>query len=67
MTHFDYQVSREILLDDPPFYRLIMAAMRKADTRNAAILKSVFPAVWGELMDRYHAPGGLLPGEGGAS
>lgn len=67
MSHYDYKVSREIAATDPPFYALIMAAMRKADTPNAALLKAAFPDVWDELMNRYHAAGGVLPGDGGAS
>ena len=63
MSYFDYQASRVLVAADPPFYAIIMAAMRKADTHNAALLRLAFPAVWDELYDRYHAPGGLLPGE----
>lgn len=63
MSHFDYQTSKLIVLQDYPFYALIMAAMRQADTLNAALLREAFPRVWTELENRYHAPGGLLPGE----
>lgn len=48
-----------------PFYALIMAAMRQADTANAERLRHMFPVVWDELQARYHAPGGLLPGDDG--
>jgi len=51
------------LRNDPPFYALIMAAMRKADSSNTDKLAAAFPDVWGELKARYHAPGGLLPSE----
>lgn len=60
MSYFDYQVSREIASHDYPFAALVMAAMRKADTSNAAKLRAAFPEVHDELLARYHAPGGLL-------
>jgi hypothetical protein len=63
MSHYDYECSKEILSDDPPFYALIMAAMRKADNHNLARLRDVFPGIWDELQQRYNAPGGLLPAE----
>lgn len=64
MSHYDYECSKRILLDsDPPFYALIMAAMRKADTENCAALQRAFPTVWLELQHRYNAPGGFLPAE----
>lgn len=47
-------------LSDQPFYALIMAAMRKADSYNAEKLRYVFPEVWVELQERYNAPGGFL-------
>lgn len=63
MSLFDYRASQRILQDDPPFYALIMAAMRKADTANAGMLRFAFPVTWHELQARYDSPGGLLPGE----
>ena len=60
MSAYDYQVSREIADRDEPFYALLMAAMRRADTKNLEKLQSVFPRVWEELQDRYDAPGGIL-------
>jgi len=65
MNLYDYQVSQQISEGDPPFYALIMAAMRKADTFNMAKLQRAFPAVYAEVSARYNAPGGMLPGEGG--
>ncbi len=61
MSHHEYIVS--IKLQDTPFYALIMAAMRRADSDNVEKLKRMFPETWSELFDRYHAPGGVLPGE----
>ncbi len=63
MSRYDYEVSKAIMADDPPFYAVIMAAMRGADTRNAALLQEAFPDVWYELQARYNAPGGMLAGE----
>lgn len=63
MSKFDYDISRKIAAEDYPFYALIMAAMRKADSNNVAKLQSMWPNVWEELQARYNAPGGLLPGE----
>jgi hypothetical protein len=60
---FDYRASREISDSDPPFYALIMAAMRKADTANMARLRAAFPDVYDEFEARYNAPAGVLPGE----
>ena len=61
MSYYDYRVSADIAMHDYPFYGLIMAAMRQADTANLAKLCAVFPEVWVELDERYHAPGGILP------
>ena len=61
MSYFDFQVSNSIALRDYPFDSLIMAAMQKADTANLAKLCEVFPEVWVEFDERYHAPGGILP------
>jgi len=63
MSHYDYATSQEISAKDPPFASLIMAAIRKADTKNTFILGNAFPEIFAELTVRYNAPGGLLPGE----
>ena len=63
MSLFDYEASKMIIVKDPPFYGLIMAAMRKADSNNLFNLKIAFPAVWVELHERYNAPGGVLEGD----
>jgi hypothetical protein len=57
---YDYEVSRRISATDPPFYALIMAAIRKADTVNTALLRAAFPDVYAEFQARYNAPGGQL-------
>lgn len=63
MSHHDYIIGRRISSEDHPFYALIQAAMRQADTDNAVKLKTAWPEVWKELQARYNAPKGLLPGE----
>ena len=60
---YDYKASQAISVQDYPFYALIMAAMRQADTFNLESLKSIFPDVFTELRERYNAPGGLLRDE----
>lgn len=60
MSRFDYEASKKISMEDYPFYALIMAAMRQADSTNLSRLRSAFPAVWDELQARYHAPGGII-------
>ncbi len=63
MSLYDYEKSKEISKEDPPFASLIMSAGRKADTHNFAKLKLMFPEIISELKIRYDAPGGLLPEE----
>ena len=61
MSYHEYCVSIAIDRHNYPFYALIMAAMRRADTCNMEHLKIAFPAVYRELERRYHALGGQLP------
>lgn len=63
MSLYDYQVGQAISAEDPPFYALIQAAMRQADTDNLELLQRAWPHVWAELQARYHAPGGRMEGE----
>lgn len=63
MSLFDYERSREIDKRDEPFYALVMAAMRRADTINLNKLRDAWPEVWTELQARYNAPGGRLENE----
>lgn len=70
MTLADYQhgqtIYHDALLSSPegdPFYALIMAAFRAADTKNQALLRHCWPDHIRELCIRYEAPGGLLPAE----
>lgn len=63
MSFHDYQESHRVSTGDTPFYALIMAAMRRADTANLMLLREVWPGTWAELDARYNAPGGVLPGD----
>ena len=67
MSLYDYQWSTTREMLGAPFYGLIMAAMRGADTPNTEKLRAAWPEVWDELYARYHAPGGLLDGEEAAA
>lgn len=60
MSLYEYKVSQEISAEDPPFYALIMACFRKADTYNQGLLRIAFPQKWNEFIGRYNAPGGRL-------
>ena len=64
MSLYDYRAAQEIVKADPPFYALIMAAMRKADTWNMAKLRTAFPDTYREVEARYNAPGAVLPEDG---
>ena len=57
---YNYWDSQEIAKEDPSFYGIVMAAMRKADSYNSAKLIAAFPEVYDELLQRYNAPGGAL-------
>lgn len=63
MSLYDYYVSRDISVQDPPFAALIMAALRKADTSNFVKLRKAFPDIAVEFIARYDAPGGRLEGD----
>jgi hypothetical protein len=60
MSLYDYKKSLLIECQQYPFYALIMAAMRQADSDNRERLCDAFPEIWNELQARYHAPGGVL-------
>lgn len=60
MSRYDYELSQQLSMGDPPFAALIMAAMRKADSSNLILLRQAFPVEFSELHERYHAPGGML-------
>lgn len=63
MSLYDYEMGRDIAARMFPFYAIIQAAMRQADTDNLEKLKAAWPEVWTELQARYNAPRGRLPDE----
>lgn len=63
MSLYDYKKSQEISKEDPPFASLIMAASRKADSKNFRILQLSFPEIMAEMQARYDSPGGVLDGD----
>lgn len=63
MSFFDYQASLKLETEDVPFYALIMAAMRRADSDNLDKLKKMYPETWAELTHRRHTPEGKYPSE----
>jgi hypothetical protein len=67
VSRYAYEMSREIQIYRHelrwPFYALIMAAMRDADTINLMRLRMCWPEVFAELEARYNAPGGRLPSD----
>ena len=63
MSLHEYERSKEIAAQDQPFYALIMAAMRQADSINTERLKAQWPQTYIELQARYDAPGGLIGDE----
>lgn len=63
MSLHEYLMSQRLEREDYPFYSLVMAMLRKADTGNVAKIKAAWPGVYDEMMRRYHAPGGALTPE----
>lgn len=64
MSLYDYRWSLEAGKNDPPFYGLLMAAIRKADTINCEKIRAMWPELWEEFRRRYNAPDGILPEDG---
>lgn len=64
LSLYDYRWSLKISEEDPPFYGLLAAIIRKADTENLARLRAMWPKEVADLERRYHAPGGVLPEDG---
>lgn len=63
MSRHEYEVSKFIAMQDYPFYALVMATMRQADTMNKIQLQRAFPTTWEELCARYDSPSGRLLGD----
>lgn len=60
---YDYQISQQLAVQDLPFYGLLFALIRRADTRNTELIRQAWPEVYDEFVTRYNSPGGWLPGE----
>jgi hypothetical protein len=60
---YDYEQSRAIDALRPTFAAIVMAAARKADSDNLALLERCWPEIVSEMRARYDAPGGVLKGE----
>jgi len=63
MSLYHYDISKDIASRDYPFYGIIMAAMRGADSHNLEKLRAAWPEVYDEFKSRYWAPGGVLDGD----
>lgn len=64
-THEEYQLSKSVTLLDAPFYSMLCALFRQADSENLTLLQETFPHELDTFKKRVNAPGGLLPGERG--
>lgn len=58
-----FRLGMGIARQDPPFAALILAALYRADSTNARIIRAVFPTIAATGQARYDAPGGVLHGE----
>ena len=56
---YDYRYSQKLSAEDPPFYGLLFALIRKADTINCARIQRMWPEEWAEFWRRYEASGGI--------
>jgi len=55
-----YDYTRSMYLCDEPFYALLFACFRRADSNNLARLQEAFPEAYAEFVARYNAPGGVI-------
>ena len=56
----EYEQSKHISAQCYPFYALLAALMRDADTDNTAKLKAAWPELWESMRRRYNAPVGVV-------
>lgn len=63
ISDFERTVAHQLIEQGYPYEALIMACIRQADTMNCEALQALHPGIFSELLTRYHASGGLLPGE----
>ena len=60
MSLHEYLCSQAISAGDPPFYALLFAMIRKADSENASKICRCWPEKFREMQRRYNAPGGII-------
>lgn len=60
---YAWQWATDLMHDDVPFAALIAAALYRADTGNAALIRACWPGIAADTQTRYDTPGGLLPSE----
>jgi hypothetical protein len=58
---YDFEASLHIAARPEPFYALLGALIRKADTSNRAKIKAMWPEEYETFWRRYNAPAGVLP------
>jgi hypothetical protein len=61
MSLHEYLYSRTLDKYDPPFYALLFAMMRKADSDNVRIIKAMWSDKFEEFKLRYNSPYGVIP------
>jgi hypothetical protein len=61
MSLHEYLYSRTLDKYDPPFYALLFAMMRKADSENVRLIRRDWPEKYEEFKARYHSGGGIIP------
>lgn len=59
ISYYDYEMSKRIAGEEYPFYALLAALIRQADSYNLVRLEAVFPEAVAEFRQRYHNPGGM--------
>lgn len=60
MSLYDWRWAESRAADDAPFYGLLFALIRRADTHNLERIRSAWPRHVAEAERRYNSPGGLL-------
>lgn len=64
MSLYHYQKSIKIVVQDYPLDAIIMAAMHQASGLELEKLRSVFPALYFELLERDKADRGVIESDG---
>jgi len=56
LNEHEYKESLRLAIGEFPFYAIVAAAMRQADTDNLKKLKAAFPGIWESLLEWVHKP-----------